>query len=131
VTQQKSNQASYTQSNALSYTMSLSNPLNLLLIPPILYTLYLIIFPTPTRPTKIPRLYAEEHYNWLPAKHPDVICFKQYTPLELQENNGSGEARILLAILRLGRDGKVPAKEKQERTVFDVSAGRGFYGPGG
>lgn len=111
-------------------TMSLSNPLNLLLLPPILYTLYLIFFPTPTRPTTIPHLYAEEHYNWAPAKHPEVICYKKFTPLELKKYDGVDGGRILLAIIRTGVSGKIPPRENEERTVFDVSSGRGFYGPG-
>lgn len=109
--------------------MSLSNPLNVLLIPPILYVLYLIIFPSPTLPTKTPHLYSEEHYNWLPDRHPDVACYKKYTVNDLLPYNGlNGKekdgGRILLAIMRT-KQGKM-----LERTVFDVSAGRGFYGPG-
>jgi membrane-associated progesterone receptor component len=108
----------------------LSNPLNVCLIPPILYVLYLIIFPTPTRPTTTPHLYSEEHYNWIPDKHPDVACYRKYTAKELQPYNGlNGKekdgGRILLAIMRTGVKG-----EKLERTVFDVTAGRTFYGPG-
>jgi len=110
--------------------MSFSNPLNVCLIPPILYVLYLIIFPTPTRPTKIPHLYSEEHYNWIPDRHPDVNCYRKYTAKQLRPFNGLNEkekdgGKILLAIMNTGRKG-----EKLERTVFDVSAGRTFYGPG-
>lgn len=111
-------------------TMSLSNPLNVCLIPPILYVLYLILFPTPSRPTTTPHLYSEEHYNWIPDRHPDVSCYRKYTAKQLQPYNGLNEkekdgGKILLAIMRIGRKG-----EKMERTVFDVSNGRTFYGPG-
>jgi membrane-associated progesterone receptor component len=110
--------------------MSLSNPLNICLIPPILYLLYLIIFPTPTRPTKTPHLYAEEHYNWMPDRHPDVSCYKKYTAKQLQPFNGLNEkeengGKILLAIMKTGGDGKM-----LERSIFDVTAGKTFYGPG-
>jgi len=110
--------------------MSFSNPLNVCLIPPILYVLYLIIFPTPSRPTKIPHLYSEEHYNWIPDRHPDVNCYRKYTAKQLQPFNGLNEKQkdggmILLAIMNTGGKG-----EKLERTVFDVTAGRTFYGPG-
>ena len=109
--------------------MSLSNPLNVLLLPPILYVIYLIIFPTPSLPTRRPHLYSEEHYNWLPDRHPDVACYKKYTAKDLYPFNGQNAkeqdgGRILLAIMRT-RQGVF-----QERTVFDVSAGRTFYGPG-
>jgi membrane-associated progesterone receptor component len=108
----------------------LTNPVNVCLIPPILYVIYLIIFPTPSRPTTTPHLYSEEHYNWVPNKHPDVACYKNYTAHELKPYNGLNEkdkdgGRILLAIMRTGHKG-----EKLERTVFDVTAGRTFYGPG-
>lgn len=109
--------------------MSLNNPLNVLLVPPILYVIYLIIFPSPSLPTRTPHLYSEEHYNWLPDRHPHVACYKKYTVKDLQPFNGQNGkepdgGRILLAIMRTSQ-GKM-----MERTVFDVSAGRGFYGPG-
>lgn len=109
--------------------MSLSNPLNVILVPPILYIAYLILFPTPSLPTTTPHLYAEEHYNWLPDRHPEVACYKKYTVRELAPYNGQNGkekdgGRILLAIMRSSQ-GKM-----LERTVFDVSAGRTFYGPG-
>ncbi len=81
----------------------------------------------------MPTEYNPEEYNWQPASHPLTICYKRYGPKELSQfdgkGTGSGGGRILLAIMRIGRDGKVP-QEKVERTVFDVSNGRNFYGPG-
>ncbi|KAK1925424.1 cytochrome b5 [Papiliotrema laurentii] len=116
--------------------MSLSNPLNTLLIPPILYLLYLVLFPAhPQSPTKLPTEYSPDEYNWLPAQHPPVTCYKRFGPRELSKYDGKGQGpegqRILLAIMRIGRDGKVPQAGKIQRTVFDVSNGRNFYGPDG
>ncbi|EIW72528.1 hypothetical protein M231_06217 [Tremella mesenterica] len=111
--------------------MSLSNPLNLLLIPPILYLAYRLIFPSPsTDPSIIPSNYSNEIYNWMPAKHPEVLVYKKYTPEELSIYDGKNPGeRILLAIMRVGRDGVI--KGGEERTVFDVTSGRSFYGPDG
>lgn len=111
------------------YKMSLSNPLNVLLIPPIFYVIYLLIVPSPSLPTRVPHLYSEEHYNWLPDRHPEVACYRKYTVQELNPLNGQNGkepdgGRILLAIMRTHQGNKL------ERTVFDVSAGRTFYGPG-
>ncbi|WVF70317.1 hypothetical protein IAT40_005107 [Kwoniella sp. CBS 6097] len=106
--------------------MSLSNPVNLLLIPPILYLFFRIIVPSPTSPAPAASTYSEQVYNWLPARHPDVIVQKKYTPSSLAEYDGVKSERILLAILRTGPDGKWG-----ERTVFDVTAGKTFYGPDG
>ena len=115
---------------AIPGVMSLSNPLNLILIPPILYLLYRIFVPSPASlPKSIPSTYNPAEYNWLPASHPPTILFKDYTTRELQPFGGKSGDRILLAILRVGRELKVDPKA--ERTVFDVTSGRGFYGPGG
>jgi membrane-associated progesterone receptor component len=109
--------------------MTLSNPLNLLLIPPILYLAFRIVFPSHPPSTKVvPGEYDADVYNWMPAKHPEVIVHRKYTASELAELDGKGGGRILLAIMRVGRDGKV--SKGLERTVFDVSNGRSFYGPG-
>ena len=114
--------------------MSFSNPLNTLLLTPILYLVYKIIFPSrPVSSKTLPSEYNPEVYNWLPASHPPTICYKRFGPKELSKYDGKGVGaeggRILLAIMRIGRDGKLPLG-KVERTVFDVSNGRNFYGPG-
>ncbi|WVW82467.1 hypothetical protein I302_104478 [Kwoniella bestiolae CBS 10118] len=107
--------------------MTFSNPLNVLLIPPILYLVFRLIVPHPLKQTPAASTYSEENYNWLPAKHPEVICQRKYTAKELLEYDGTkASPRILLAILRVGNDGKWG-----ERTVFDVTAGKSFYGPDG
>ena len=109
--------------------MSLSNPLNIILIPPILYLVYLIILPSPPiSPSSLPTEYDPDVYNWMPGKHPTVLLHTEFSVKELSAFDGKDGGRICLAIMRVGRDGKV-GKEK-ERTVFDVSMGRGFYGPG-
>lgn len=119
--------------------MSLSNPLNLLLLPPLLYLIYRQFFPPiPTSillpdgsPAPLPTEYNEGVYNWMPAKHQKTICYRKYTSKELSEYDGRGGAkgdRILLAIMHVGRDMKV--KDGLVRTVFDVTAGASFYGPG-
>ncbi|WWD17733.1 hypothetical protein CI109_102174 [Kwoniella shandongensis] len=112
--------------------MSLSNPLNLLLLPPILFLTYRIFVPAAHTPSPPPTSYSEDTYNWIPAKHPDVIRHKKFSAKQLLRYDGTGSAggkegeRILLAIMRVGRDGKFA-----ERTVFDVTAGKTFYGPDG
>ncbi|ORX37425.1 cytochrome b5-like heme/steroid binding domain-containing protein [Kockovaella imperatae] len=112
--------------------MSLTNPLNMALIPPILYLIYKAIFPTPPSPLKsVPTEYSPDTYNWMPAKHPHVLCYKQFTPVELAQYDGINDPRICLAIMRVPRDGKIPESGKAERTIFDVSSGRNFYGPDG
>lgn len=109
--------------------MSLSNPLNLLLIPAVIYLLYRRLCPSiPVAPSVLPNKYDESVYNWLPARHPDVICYKKFTASELAELDGRKSSRICLAIMRVERDGKIRADG--ERTVFDVTSGASFYGPG-
>jgi len=51
----------------------------------------------------------------MPAKHAPAVLYKTYTPKTLAPFSGRDGGRILLAI-----DG----------IVFDVTAGRNFYGPG-
>ncbi|KAK4054088.1 Dihydrodipicolinate synthase [Microbotryomycetes sp. JL201] len=70
--------------------------------------------PLPTSPDK--------DYNWRPSRHStlDASEWKQYTPQDLRAYDGTNSqlenGRILFAI---------------RRKVYDVSSGRGFYGPGG
>ncbi|WVO12908.1 hypothetical protein L204_100516 [Cryptococcus depauperatus] len=109
--------------------MSLENPLNLLLVPPILFLVYRIIIPAKITPEPPATQYTGHEYNWMPAKYPEVLCHKEYTAKQLVEYDGTKGERILLSIMRVGPDGKL--NSKGERTVFDVSAGRTFYGPDG
>ena len=52
----------------------------------------------------------------MPKSHPPTVLFRIYTPKTLVKYDGTDGGRILLAI---------------NGTVFDVTAGRSFYGPGG
>ncbi|WVR06030.1 hypothetical protein IAU60_003058 [Kwoniella sp. DSM 27419] len=108
--------------------MSLSNPLNLLLIPPILYLVYRLLVPSATSPAPAASTYSGENYNWMPDKHPPVLCQRRYTPSTLLKYDGTQpDGRILLAILRVVG----PDRQWRERTVFDVTSGKTFYGPDG
>lgn len=100
---------------------TLQNPLNALLLPPILFLLYRILFPS--LPEARTCTTYEGNYNWAPEAHPKSSVFKRYNATELSEFDGRKSDKIFLAIARMG-GGKI------ERTVFDVTAGRNFYGPG-
>ncbi|KAI9435162.1 cytochrome b5-like heme/steroid binding domain-containing protein [Lactarius indigo] len=88
-------------------SFSLSHPINTALL---LYTLYLIqrtVFPSTSVPRKPPTEF-KAGYSWLPRAHAPTG--------PLYDFDGKDGGRILLAIAG---------------TVFDVTAGRGFYGPEG
>lgn len=93
-----------------------TTPLNIVLLFPIGYLLWDIIFPrvaiAPGAP--IPSSY-EESYLWRPKTHMPVILWTKYSPKTLEQYNGKTNPRILLAI---------------NRFVYDVTAGKSFYGPG-
>ncbi|KAK9239393.1 cytochrome b5-like heme/steroid binding domain-containing protein [Lipomyces kononenkoae] len=74
------------------------------------YLIYKTIFP-PTNPNG-QVLNAQQQAK----QNPKPIVFTKFTPATLQPFNGVVEERVLMAIK--GR-------------VYDVSAGRSFYGPGG
>lgn len=108
--------------------MSLSNPINAALLPAILWVAYRILFPSkPTAPATPCTRYDQGEYNWAPTKQPKVTVYKDYDVHELVQSDGRKNERILLAIARIegGVGGVI-----QERTVFDVTAGANFYGPG-
>jgi len=81
---------------------------------------------------------AIEGYQSQNSKHPQCLVHKKYTPVELAVYDGKqpgGQGRLLLAIQRRmkAKDEKAEkgwTEVRLERTVFDVSSGRGFYGPG-
>ncbi|KAI8642343.1 cytochrome b5-like heme/steroid binding domain-containing protein [Parasitella parasitica] len=50
------------------------------------------------------------------AKHPQVLVFKNYTPVDLLPYNGRNNSRILMGV---------------NGSVYDVTQGQNFYGPGG
>lgn len=115
------------------------NLLPYLLLIPLAYLLYNLLFPTVRKDFTDPPSSHSDSYNFLPSEHPPCIVFRKYTPKELSAFDGKGvdetgrPAKILLAIERRakkrGEDGVV-TEVREERTVFDVSAGRSFYGPG-
>ncbi|KAH9952410.1 cytochrome b5 [Lactifluus volemus] len=82
----------------MSFSLSLSHPINTALLLYILYLLQRIILPS------------------TPRSHAPALLFTTFTPRTLTKFNGLDGGRILLAIAG---------------TVFDVTAGRGFYGPDG
>lgn len=93
------------------------NLLNVLLLAILAYLVYPLIWPAEARPDH----KDTSSYNYYPPRHPDVLLFRKYTPQDLSQYDGVRDEKILLAI-RKGVDG--------ERTVFDVTAGKSFYGPG-
>lgn len=80
---------------------SFFTPLNLILLAVLAYTLYSVFRPTP--PPKMP-------------KEAPATVFRTFTPPTLLEFDGNDGKPVYLAVR--GR-------------VFDVTAGRNFYGPGG
>ncbi|KAJ9109955.1 hypothetical protein QFC20_003155 [Naganishia adeliensis] len=114
------------------------NLLPYLLLLPLGYLIYNLVFPTIRKDLSTPPTSHTESYNYLPPTHPSCSLFRKYTPKELSVFDGKGldkdgkPTKILLAIERRTKkreeDGAV-IEVREERTVFDVSAGRSFYGP--
>ncbi|KAG7085698.1 hypothetical protein E1B28_003243 [Marasmius oreades] len=98
----------------------LGTPINTALFLFILYSIQKIIFPSiPNKNSNKKQPTPTEFktgYTWSPKSHPPTVLFKTYTPKTLEPFNGVDSQRILLAINGI---------------VFDVSAGRNFYGPNG
>lgn len=92
----------------------LSTPINTALLLYVLYTLQRILLPSTTSPNPVPTEFKHS-YTWMPASHPPTLLFQTYTPRTLEPFNGKEGKRILLAI---------------KGVVYDVTAGRSFYGPG-
>jgi membrane-associated progesterone receptor component len=92
----------------------LEAPLNTIFSLSIAWNLFRLTWPSLSVPETLPSGHTGG-YNWIPSKHPDTTVFKHYTPKTLVKYDGKDGGTILLAI---------------DRTVFDVTAGRGFYGPG-
>ncbi|KAJ9121761.1 hypothetical protein QFC22_002383 [Naganishia vaughanmartiniae] len=123
-----------------TYPQASVNLLPYLLLIPLAYLVYGILFPTIRKDFSKPPTSHVDSYNFLPAEHPPCAVYRQYTPDELSVFDGKGldehgnPVKILLAIekrtRRRGEDGVI-TEVREERTVFDVSAGRSFYGPDG
>ncbi|GAA6005972.1 hypothetical protein JCM10207_007293 [Rhodosporidiobolus poonsookiae] len=102
---------------------NLTHPLNFALLLFFLATLFSLIPSTPVVPQPWDVASAPHaSYTWRPPSHAAAQKWTQYTPQELRVYDGTADGgrgekgRVLLAI---------------RRRVYDVSAGRGFYGPGG
>lgn len=99
-------------------TFALSSPINTALL---LYTIYQVqrlLFPSnKVPPAEKTATEFKQSYSWMPAQHPPTLLFTTFTPKTLEPFNGKQDphGRILLAI---------------QGTVFDVTAGKNFYGPG-
>ena len=98
----------------MTLSFNLGTPVNTALFVYILYSVQRIVFPDVSSPKTIPNEF-KSGYSWLPKTHPPTVLYKTYTPKTLEPFNGKDGGRILLAI---------------NGTVFDVTAGRNFYGPG-
>jgi membrane-associated progesterone receptor component len=97
----------------MGLSFDLGSPINTALLIYILYSVQRIIFPPISTPKTIPHEF-KSGYSWMPKAHPPTVLFTTFTPQTLQRYNGLDGGRILLAINGI---------------VFDVSAGRNFYGP--
>ena len=98
-------------STTMSFDLGL--PVNTALAFYILYCVQRIVFPSTKVPAKPPTEF-KEGYTWMPKAHPPTLLFKTYTPKTLSPFNGENGQRILLSI---------------KGVVYDVTAGRSFYGP--
>ncbi|KAJ7574038.1 cytochrome b5-like heme/steroid binding domain-containing protein [Mycena floridula] len=99
-------------------SFELGSPVNTALLLFILYSIQKIVYPSITTSKTIPNEF-KAGYTWRPQSHPPTVLYKVFTPKTLEPFNGrskEGGGRILLAI---------------NGTVFDVTAGRNFYGPDG
>ncbi len=92
----------------------LSHPINPVLLLCLLHALRRILFPTTAVPRTLPT-ECKAGYSWMPRRHTPTLRFTTYTPRTLAKFNGHDGGRILFAIAGM---------------VFDVTGGKGFYGPG-
>jgi membrane-associated progesterone receptor component len=99
----------------MGLSLNFASPINTALLLYILYSIQRILFPSTSTPSRIPHEF-KSGYSWIPKSHPPTLLYKVYTSKTLEPFHGKDGGRILLAI-----DG----------IVFDVTAGRSFYGPNG
>lgn len=101
--------------------LNLKNPVNAVLLAlVVLLTLRILLPPPPYVPTPYGLAdNPDEAYNWRPRRHPESQLWRTWTPQELQKYDGTDPnhegGKILFAI---------------RRKVYDVTAGKSFYGPG-
>ncbi|KAF9815152.1 hypothetical protein IEO21_04770 [Rhodonia placenta] len=93
----------------------LGTPINTALLLYILYTVQRILLPSNALPKTVPNEF-KGGYSWMPKSHPPTLLYQTYTPKTLEPFDGKEGKRILLAI---------------NGVVYDVTAGRNFYGPNG
>lgn len=98
-------------------SLDFGTPINTALLVYILYSVQKIIFPPlpDLAPKSVPTEF-KDGYSWMPKSHPPTLLYQTYTPKSLAKYDGKDGGRILLAINGM---------------VFDVTAGRSFYGPDG
>ncbi|TFK66075.1 cytochrome b5, partial [Pluteus cervinus] len=101
--------------SSMGLSFDLGTPVNTALFVYILYSVQRILFPSLSASSTVPKEF-KSGYSWMPVSHPPTVLFKTYTPKTLEPFHGKDGGRILLAI---------------NGTVFDVTAGRNFYGPDG
>lgn len=101
--------------------LNLRNPINAVLLAVITILILRILLPPPPY---APHPYGlatkpSEAYNWRPERHPHSQLWRTWTPRQLEKYDGTEPnhegGRILFAI---------------RRKVYDVTAGKSFYGPG-
>lgn len=100
--------------NDMTLSLNFATPVNTALLIYILYSVQKIVFPPISTPKTIPHEF-KQGYSWMPKSHAPTVLFQTYTPKTLAPFDGKDGGRILLAINSI---------------VFDVTAGRNFYGPG-
>ena len=93
----------------------ISHPINPVLLLWLLYAFQRILFPITAVPRTPPKEYKAGYYSWMPRRHVPTLLFTTYTPRTLAKFNGHDGGRVLFAIAGI---------------VFDVTGGKGFYGPG-
>lgn len=98
----------------MALSFDVGAPINTILLLAIFYYAQRIVFPSVSTPHKTPTEFKSS-YTWMPKSHPPTLLFQTFTPKTLAPFSGEDGGRILLSI-----KGK----------VFDVTAGRSFYGPG-
>ena len=89
------------RAHSVHYSATIASPINLLLFSLLALLIYYRLRPSP--PQTVP-------------KGPPPTVFKTFTPPELRPYNGENNTPIYFAV---------------RGTVFDVTPGRNFYGPGG
>ncbi|KAI6152923.1 cytochrome b5-like heme/steroid binding domain-containing protein [Pisolithus thermaeus] len=101
----------------MGLSLDFGTPINTALLVYILYSVQKIVFPPlpDLAPKSVPAEF-KDGYSWMPQSHPPTLLYQTYTPKTLVKYDGKDGGRILLAINGM---------------VFDVTAGRNFYGPDG